>query len=299
VDHQYKKYKSTAVVYENVIAKYHHPGTHKYSISGTVLEADMIISVAKLKTHKKTGVTLCLKNAVGVTNEKSWLPHYRTGAPKKGGDSFPDGARLGSKVASYLADFFLSNRCGKFYFKYAYPAIRMAYRCSLKRLLEGSGREDRFSAGMMESSLGNWHGNDTAWRMVLDLNRILLHADKAGRMRAERQRDYLALIDGIWGGDQEGPLHPRVKKAHVLCLGFHPVPVDLVACRLMHFDYRKIPMIAQAVEHDGKYTIDSVNLDDVEIISNDTRWHGVPLQYLPDMDFEPSQGWKGHIEIAE
>ena len=34
------------------------------------------INIPKLKTHKKLGMTLCLKNLVGVTDPRYWLPHY-------------------------------------------------------------------------------------------------------------------------------------------------------------------------------------------------------------------------------
>ena len=43
---------------------------------------------------------------------------------------------------------------------------------------------------------GNWHGNDTCWRMVLDLNKCLFLFDGAGARRKEPLR-YLAVVDGI------------------------------------------------------------------------------------------------------
>src|SRR5574339_536254 len=43
---------------------------------------------------------------------------------------------------------------------------------------------------------GNWHGNDTCWRMVLDLNKCLFYYDGEGRPRREPRR-YLAVVDGV------------------------------------------------------------------------------------------------------
>ena len=45
------------------------------------LGADAVINIPKLKTHKKSGVTLALKSCIGLTNEKYWLPHYTEGSP--------------------------------------------------------------------------------------------------------------------------------------------------------------------------------------------------------------------------
>ncbi|MCL4553147.1 MAG: DUF362 domain-containing protein, partial [Candidatus Marsarchaeota archaeon] len=71
----YKRYRSTASIYENVIGERHNRRKSEYSISNTLLGADVVINLVKLKTHRKTGVTLCLKGMVGTTNEKRWLPH--------------------------------------------------------------------------------------------------------------------------------------------------------------------------------------------------------------------------------
>jgi len=56
---------------------HHHDDIHEYLISGTVMQADCVISVPKLKTHKKTGITVNMKNLVGINGNKNWLPHHR------------------------------------------------------------------------------------------------------------------------------------------------------------------------------------------------------------------------------
>jgi uncharacterized protein (DUF362 family) len=50
----------------------HHRGAHRYSVSNTVLSADVILNVPKLKTHMKTGMTGALKNFVGIIGSKDF-----------------------------------------------------------------------------------------------------------------------------------------------------------------------------------------------------------------------------------
>ena len=72
------------------IRSHHTNGVHEYLVSKTILEADCIINLPKLKTHKKTGITVCMKNLVGINGNKNWLPHHREGTPSQGGDQFAD-----------------------------------------------------------------------------------------------------------------------------------------------------------------------------------------------------------------
>src|SRR5262249_51801329 len=82
--------RSTAAVGRNEAGAQHQPGRHIYEFSRSVLDADAIVSVPKLKTHKKAGITGAMKNFVGAVIRKEWLPHHRRGAPSVGGDEFAD-----------------------------------------------------------------------------------------------------------------------------------------------------------------------------------------------------------------
>jgi uncharacterized protein (DUF362 family) len=73
----------------NQIINYHRRGKHCYQISKLILAADMVISIPKLKTHKKAGITCCLKNLVGINVDKNYLPHFTAGPANLGGDEFP------------------------------------------------------------------------------------------------------------------------------------------------------------------------------------------------------------------
>ena len=72
------------------IRRHHTRRVHEYLISRTILDADCVINLPKLKTHKKTGITVCMKNLVGINGNKNWLPHHRLGTPWQGGDQFAD-----------------------------------------------------------------------------------------------------------------------------------------------------------------------------------------------------------------
>ena len=78
-----------------------HAGRHEYAISRSPLEADVFISIPKLKTHKKCGITVNLKGLVGINANKNWLPHYSFGAPEDGGDQFDKGS-LKTKFENWI-----------------------------------------------------------------------------------------------------------------------------------------------------------------------------------------------------
>jgi len=75
-------------------AEHHRDGRNEYLLSETVLAADLVVNLPKLKTHKKTGVTLALKNLVGINGDKNWLPHHSLGSLPEGGDEFPNASLL-------------------------------------------------------------------------------------------------------------------------------------------------------------------------------------------------------------
>ena len=67
----------------------HSNGHHRYRVSRTVIDSDVLVNIPKLKTHKKAGITCSLKNLVGINTYKNWLPHHNEGTPAQGGDQFP------------------------------------------------------------------------------------------------------------------------------------------------------------------------------------------------------------------
>lgn len=70
-----------------------HTGDNQlYTYSGSLYNADVYISIPKLKTHQKVGATLNLKGLVGSITRKNQLVHWRVGSPETGGDEYPDRA---------------------------------------------------------------------------------------------------------------------------------------------------------------------------------------------------------------
>ena len=67
----------------------HSGECHEYMLCRTPMDADVLINLPKLKSHKKVGVTCALKNLVGINANKNWLPHHTEGTPDQGGDQFP------------------------------------------------------------------------------------------------------------------------------------------------------------------------------------------------------------------
>jgi uncharacterized protein (DUF362 family) len=296
IAHLHGRFRSTAAVYENVIEEAHTSESHKYSFANTVLEADVFICLAKLKTHRKAGVTLSLKNLVGLTNEKRWLPHHRVGTLGEGGDMLPDDAPLSNRVADRVYEYFKATRLGMLGFKYVLPILRAVYRFGVGQMLSKMEKKEH-----LPWAEGDWYRNDTVWRMVLDLNQILLFSDKEGKLHDTPQRRYFSCIDGILAGDREGPLHPTPKPVGILVGGYNPAAVDLACIRLMDFDYRKIPLM-KGIDRMARSINACATIDEtwerLKVFTNRddfTRLHEQDASYF---GFEPSQGWKGHIEMG-
>jgi uncharacterized protein (DUF362 family) len=269
------------------LVSHHTGGRHEYLISKTVLDADCVISVPKMKTHKKTGITVNLKNLVGINGNKNWLPHHREGTPAQGGDQFADdGLTRRTERAVVTA------------FKKGFPALG-PLRGLLARPLKSVGKAvfGDTNAGTVRS--GNWHGNDTTWRMAVDLNRILFYADAAGRVHDRPVRRFFSVVDGLVAGEGNGPLDPTPVPAGVILCGRNPVAVDAMAARLMGFDVYRLPIVWRAA--DGRpLPLAGFALTDVRGRSNDADFDRVLPQIRGRaLAFEPHFGWKGHLELAE
>ncbi|MCV6004648.1 DUF362 domain-containing protein, partial [Escherichia coli] len=55
-----------------LLAARHAPGRHQYLVSRDIIEADVVINLPKLKTHKKAGLTCALKNLIGINGNKEF-----------------------------------------------------------------------------------------------------------------------------------------------------------------------------------------------------------------------------------
>jgi uncharacterized protein (DUF362 family) len=267
--------------YDSRVVNAHHRGpVQEYLLAGSAMTCDLFVNVPKLKTHKKTGITCCLKNLVGINGDKNWLPHHTDGTPETGGDEYPSRTWIRSIEAR-------AKRVGRNVL-YRAPGIGpWLYRKSRgvgRRMLGDSDRVVRN---------GNWIGNDTCWRMALDLNRGLLFANADGSWTTPpRARRYLAVVDGIIGGQGNGPLCPDPVASGVLVGGTNPADIDAVACRLMGFDPRRLPIISHAFA-DHRWPIATIQLSAVTALDHRTGIT-IPLDDVRPAvpgGFVPHFGW--------
>jgi uncharacterized protein (DUF362 family) len=272
----------------------HHSGSrHEYQVSRTIMNADVVISVPKLKVHKKVGVTLNVKGLVGINTNKNYLVHYSVTPPSQGGDQYPDG--LLTPVESFLIrterwmyDHLLAPRVRLL--EYLHRSIYWLHNNTTKRL----GLKVEESKRLFDA--GNWHGNDSAWRMAVDLLRVFQFADREGVMQPTPQRRVFSVIDGVVGGDVNGPLTPDPVDSRVLIGGENPLAVDAVATRLMGFDPLKVKALRTLLE-DSEFDLGVRSLDEIEVRSDEPGWsHCLDDASDRFLSFRPHPGWVGHIE---
>jgi hypothetical protein len=259
--------------------RHHSGGRHEYLVSRTVLAADLVINVAKFKTHAKIGITSATKNVVGINGNKNWLPHWRAGFPGRGGDQFPKrttGALLRYVLLEALWPFMKSS------------ALAALVASALKLV---HGRGVRGLAGG-----GGWSGNDTTWRMVCDLNKVLAHFDGDGRASAGGlRRRVLHLVDAVIAGQGEGPLGPEPVPAGFAGCSEDPVALDAACARMTGLDYARIPYIVKASE--------------VEALGFTSMGRGAPAMYVdglssdldaiePRVRIRPARAWIGTVELG-
>jgi hypothetical protein len=262
---------------------HHTGGRNEYLLSETVLQADLVVNLPKLKTHKKTGVTLALKNLVGINGDKNLLPHHCVGSPEDGGDEFP-GRALADRARSRASE----------------VARRWLARGAATRLVRWVRRAETAVRGDAFIRSGNWHGNDTTWRMCLDLNRAFYYGDASGqRFDAPAPvRRALTLLDGVVGGEGEGPLAPRDVPVGAVLATTDPVALDLAALRLMGFDWRRIPKIREAMAGDTLRVTQVREPADVTVWESEGSVRQArSLADIPcERPFAPHPGWRDHIE---
>lgn len=260
-------------------ASYHGDGRHVYVLHREILEADVIISVPKLKTHQKVGITCALKGTVGTIGKKECLAHHRKGGPRHGGDEYPSSTFL-RDLSSDLSD----RAC----------AMGTDLRSNLFRV--GSKVLSRLlRIGPAGITYGAWHGNDTAWRMVLDIARILRYGTIDGAMRGTPFRRHLALVDGVVAGEGEGPMTPVPRRMGTVIFGPDICAVDAACACVMGYDPLNIPLIENAFQCPD-YPLTDTGLKTLELLLNGVPSTAEELTTVFSPAFIPPKGWKGWME---
>ena len=226
------------------LAKTHSKGVHKYCIAKDVFEADVILTVPKMKTHQKAGVTNAMKILVGVNGDKAYLPHHRIGAKGYGGDCYP-GKNWLRTISEWVLDQ-ANHHIGDALYR---PLLYASAACWK---LSNPSKEQNLAAA--------WYGNDTVWRMVMDLNHIARFGKLDGTLSKEPQRAIYSLCDGIIGGQGDGPLSPEPLPLGVLAFSNNSYWMDLVMGHLFSLETDKIPNLKAAKS--------LLNIDDCELLIN-------------------------------
>ena len=255
----------------------HSKGRHVYLINKLILNSDVLISIPKLKTHEKVGITCGIKGCVGTVGHKDCLAHHRFGPPSSGGDEYPDELSV-LRPVSRLHDEV-----------YSRPPSRSQKGLQLLNDFSRMAIR-RFTRSMS----GAWPGNDTCWRMAVDLARVVEYATKQGHLQPDRQRRHIMLTDGIVAGEGDGPLSPRPVPLGYVSFSDNVAAGDYVNCLAMGFDPEKIPMIREA------FRLGSYRLADDDRFSVDLRINGntVPIKDAGSKfcrKFLPPQAWRRYL----
>jgi uncharacterized protein (DUF362 family) len=264
----------------------HQRGDHRYFVSQSCLDADLLINLPKWKTHSKSGLTGALKNLVGINGDKAYLPHFSRGAPSWGGDEYWDRGRWMYWTQNTLRDL-LRTRWWP-----AYRAVRPIW-LAFKALRRTMLRDDEGPPPDFYVGGGSWHGNQTIWRMIYDLNLVVQCVDAAGVLHAEPQRHYFCIVDGLVCGEGDGPLFPQPRDMGWLAFGTDPFAVDAALAWFMGFNPARLPVVARRDRYLGPQWGDF----DLERLSISLDGSVAPLTTFPvQHHFVPPPGWIGHVE---
>ena len=189
---------------------HHHGDRHEYLLAGTPLDADLFINLPKLKTHRKTGITSALKNLVGINGDKNWLPHHTDGCPADGGDERPalgwaDWVEMRIKPLVQAAT--LQAPAAR---RSALPPGAPPWeRCSTATV-----RRSATATGRATTPAGGWR-----WTSIARCSSPTATARCGPRAQPKR---YFCIVDGIIGGEGNGPTDPEPVFSNVLIAGGQP-----------------------------------------------------------------------------
>jgi uncharacterized protein (DUF362 family) len=261
----------------------HRPGRHQYLIAKEVIEADAVINLPKLKSHKKACVTGALKNIVGINGNKEYLPHHRKGGSESGGDCYA--GRTGWKrTAEDLLD--AANRRSP-------GATQAAFVW-----MAGAAERIAIKLGANQNLEGSWYGNDTIWRTCLDLQRILRYGKVDGSLAITPQRSVISITDAIIAGEGEGPLANTPVPSGFVTGATNAAAAEWIHARLMGFDPEKIPLIREAFGG-FKYPLTDFSPDAIRVWLGDTERSAEDILPFEGRSFIPPRGWQGHCELVE
>jgi uncharacterized protein (DUF362 family) len=253
---------------------FHSRDSHRYVVSRAILDSDVVFSIPKLKTHEKVGLTCGLKGMVGTVAHKDCLAHHRFGSPTMGGDEYPMDYRFLESLSSFTD--WLNSRP---FDKPGVRALAVLHRAAQSLLHRGG-----------VPTFGAWSGNDTCWRMSLDVARIAHYADAKGQMQPKPCRTHLMLIDGVVAGEGKGPLSPRAVRAGTLLFSDNIALGDHVAAQLAGFAPDALPIVAHAFAPHAHPLVDEG--DEPVITFNGVQSRALPREAVGRAALAPPPGWE-------
>lgn len=265
-----------------ILPQHHNQEKHEYLIAEEILQSDVIINLPKPKTHRKAGITACLKNLVGINANKEYLPHHTNEGRHEKGDAYKH-RHLVLRAANYLLD-----RKNILESERKYIQAQILHQPI--RILSALGKKvfhEKYSEG-------SWYGNETIWRTILDLNKALIYADRNGQIQKIPQRRVFHIADMIISGENDGPINPNAKPVGIIMAGGDAVAMDEVITALMGFDWHLIPTLREA----RKAVPPISGTDCFHIVSNNETWNEKDCDYIRShvsLQFVPNPGWKEQL----
>jgi len=258
----------------------HGPGKHQYLVARDVIDAEVVLNMPKLKTHKKAGITGAIKNVVGINGHKEYLPHHRKGGSGTAGDCYSGQSRFKSVIEDLL------------------DATNRAQSSTARRILANAVRAGRAFgkvARVDNNYEGSWYGNDTVWRTALDLQRVLHYGRADGTLADTVQRTVLTVTDAIVAGEREGPLAPTAARLGMVTMGASTAAADWIHALLMGLDPRRIPLTREAFAPHS-YALATCLPRDVAVSVDGTQVAPPELFATYGLRFRAPRGWEGHCE---
>ena len=256
----------------------HSQGKHQYLVSNSVLSADFIINVPKLKTHIKAGITGALKNLVGINGHKEFLPHHVNGWPGSGGDQYQRRSAV-KPIYNVLYD-----RRWR-----GHSTVRVA-TLAQAAFLKALAYVSRLASDDHMYD-GGWSGNDTIPRTTLDLNNALYFYRQDRKAFSDVPvRRVLNIVDGVIAGEGYGPLWPTAKPAGIVIGGWNPLAIDTLGAMVIGYDPMKVRLLRYGFEHPKSLLARmSPGHADLEVKVDGDR---LPMAHTQSMSFALPDEWK-------
>ena len=235
--------------------KHHIFNTHEYVFSNSILSSDVYISIPKLKSHAKVGATLNIKGLIGTISEKNTLVHWSIGYPLLGGDEYPPPKLVRDYFKLYFQHLLLNSMPSRLYF---------FLRNYLNKTKIGTIYNNIISTEYQKSKMlrGAWDGNDTIWRMTADVYNAFVKDISGFRKKWGLPFKGFSVVDGIVGGDTDGPHYPRPVNSGIIVSGEDLLAVDATCVRLMDYNIRAIKYL------DALFKEHHIIEDDIQVVSN-------------------------------